>query len=180
MSTHLAAHQLTIAALVVFLASCSQYAGKEPIRHTEPVTIVGRYMGYACGDFCAQVKPENGFPDSIDVSWLETGLTFRVPDGFSAPDQSDELCVPHNLFELIGYYYFVEHRNTRFLHPRFDLIAWRPVLPFSVWRQNASGELPSHTTLEISDYRTHPDGWRLARTTSTEPDSFAFARKYDP
>ncbi len=172
-------HQLALAALFVSLAGCSPYADKELTRHTEPVTIVGRYMGYACGDFCPQIRPQSGFHSSIDLSWFDTGLTFRVPEEFSAPDQCPDLGVPHNLFELTGYLYFVQHEGTRFLHPRFDLIAWRPLLPYSVWRPNASAESPSHTKVEISEYGSYPDGWRRAQGTPAAADAFDFARKYN-
>ena len=172
-------HQLALAALFVSLAGCSPYADKEIIRHTEPVTIVGRYMAYACGDFCPQIRPESGFHRSVDLSWLDTGLMFRVPDEFSAPDQYSDLCVPHNLFELTGYFYFVQHEGTRFLHPRFDLIAWRPLLPYSVWRPHSSSEPLSHIPVEISEYGTYPDGWRRAQGNPAAAEDFDFARKYN-
>jgi len=169
---------LAVAALV--FACDNSYQGQLVHRAEQPVTFLCQYMAYACGDYCPQIKPTASPIDTLDCSFLETGFMFRVPEGLSAPDQIDQLCVAGNRFEVVGHFYFVEIDGTKYLHPDFDLIAWRPLLPYRIWRfdlENEVGPAPQGT---VTQWVTKPEGWRISPTKPEDPTSFRFTGKYDP
>ena len=161
----------------LLLGCSSPYHNKELRRTVVPVAIKGIYKAYACGDSFPQIAPVEPLPDDLDASWLDGGLEFRVPADFTGPDQLDELGVAGNQFELLGYYHYVLGEGRRYLHPRFDVYAWRPVLPYRVW-SNGSDE--AGTTEVVNTYRDESDGWRQQENQPEDPQAYDYARKYNP
>lgn len=141
----------------------------EPIRSAHEVTLVGRYMGWACGGFTPDIRPIDAAIDSIPVHEQFSGFAFYVPPDFFAPDQIDELGVPGNEFVMRGFYYYVIIDGEKKLHNRFDLIAWRLVAPFERW--NADGR--REKLVEDLDYSEY---WK---SSGTHKDKFIIAQTYD-
>ena len=169
---------IILIAFALLQLSCSNQSSNEKlIRSKEPVNLVGKYMGYACGDFFPQIEPIKPFDDSIDISMLDGGLRFRVPNNFESPDMINKLSIVHNQFELKGYYYFTKKSKKRFLQPQFDLIAWRPLV-LHEWARNKDGEPTlNKVTLEKSGFVN--SGWINSDIINSDVTSFNFGRRYD-
>jgi len=126
-------------------------------------------MGYACGDFSPQVRPVEGFDLSIDINRLEMGLVFYVPPNLEAPDQVEEIGVPGNRFLLRGYYYYEEIHGKRLLKDRFDLLGWKPMVPFERWKSGGETEI-------LPELNSKYDRYENPVPNSSE--EFRVARKY--
>lgn len=158
--------------LLVFLTgilSCnSKSKGTEIFRSESKVSIEAKYMGWACGALTPQVMP---IDDIFDISKekLEYGFTFYTVDGLKTPDNVDDIGVPHNVFKITGYFYYTIENGKKYLHPRFDLISWHPVVPFNIWGENA-------TKIESRDYTKY----EYKTKEPVDNGEFIKARKYDP
>ena len=138
------------------------------VRSDDELILVGKYMGYACGDFTPQILPITGFPIDLELDQFGAGLIFYVPKGIMSPDQIDNIRVPGNRFELRGYYYYHVTDGHKKLYPRFDLTAWRPIFPLQSW----SSEGDIETLQSSNDFNQF---WEKQKDESFE---FSPAGKY--
>ncbi len=89
----------------------------------------------------------------------------------------DELSIVRNQFELRGYYYFVESKGKLYLHPQFDLIAWRPIL-LHRWIEDKDGN-PVLEKMDKKKFGSKTNGWRESPDIKKNKKSFVFKRRYD-
>jgi hypothetical protein len=128
--------------LIIFVAFVHSTTANEneEIRSKHEVSLIGKYMGYACGDLTPQITPVKDIPPLLSTERLGLGFSFHVPINFNSPDQIDELRVPGNLFEIKGYYYYTTGKE-KYLYHKFDLISWRPIVPFKIWTNQGEIEI---------------------------------------
>ncbi len=127
-----------------------------------------RYMGYACGDYEAQLRPIFRSGNPLDLKKLAAGLIIYVPHGIESPDQIRELRVPGNEFVLRGYYYYTSDGAARIIESRFDLLGWRAVSPLRIWAGSLTAELETNDRLPSQD----------SGKSDVDPQAFEIAGKY--
>jgi hypothetical protein len=148
--------------------SCnSKSKGTEIFRSVSKVSIEAKYMGWACGALTPQVMPNDNIYD-ISKEKLEYGFTFYTMGGLKTPDNVDDIGVPHNVFKITGYFYYTIENGKKYLHPRFDLISWHPIVPFNIWGENAT-KFESRDSTKY-EYKTKEP---------LDAGKFIKARKYD-
>ena len=129
-----------IITLTPFLALGCKNKTKE-YRSDDQVIIKGKYMGWACDDYTPQIAPIEEIDNLIDINSQFYGFTFWVLNGSKSPDMIEAICVPGNIFELKGYYYYTLDENKKKLSYRFDLVDWKVVAPYYRWKENGDKEL---------------------------------------
>ncbi len=154
--------------LIGILSCNSRTKAKEIYRGESKVSIEAKYIGWACGGLTPQVMPANDI-SGISKEKLEYGFTFYTVDGLEAPDNVDDIGVPHNVFKITGYFYYTVENGKKYLHPRFDLISWHPIAPFNTWDENAR-------KIESRDYKKY----EYKTKEPVKNSEFTKARKYDP
>jgi len=143
--------------------------GKDVLyRSKKEVVIIGEYMAWACGEYTPRIIPKGSF-DSVDIKNIKYGLVFWIIPEKTSPDQIEELGVQGNKFELHGYYYYSILNGTKYLSPRFDLVSWKPIVPFKRWKENGEIEVVKK---EIADYQ------KYFERTSGSSNEFKQAGKY--
>ena len=156
------------ACLIVILSCNSKSKSAEIYRGDSKVSIEAKYMGWACGSLTPQVMPVDDF-SGISKEKLEYGFTFYTVDGLETPDKVEDICVPHNIFKITGYFYYTVENGKKYLHPRFDLISWHPIAPFNKCGANAK-------KIESRDHKRY----EYKTKEPVNDRDFTKARKYDP
>ena len=125
--------------LATLLSSCTRPYPWPGDRSIRPVEWRVEYMGYACGDFSAQLRPIAGLAPDFTLDGFRGGLVIYVPPHLDSPDQIDELRVPGNFFKIRGFSYSHLDPETglRIVNPRFDLLSWSTEEPLSIFRDDA-------------------------------------------
>ncbi len=142
------------------------------IRSDHEVTVIGRYMGWACGGFTPDIRPIDATLDMIPIREQFSGFAFHVPPGLLAPDQIDELGVPGNEFLVRGFYYYAIIDGKNVLQNRFDLTAWRPISPYHRWK-GKSGDAHKEIVENGAQYQRY---WNYVKP---ENAVFTVAQTYD-
>ncbi len=158
----------SIFVLILCNGGCNKTIDREIIRGNSIVTLKTKYIAWACGSNTPNVMPLSEIGPDIINEKIEYGFTFYVPSGLISPDNIDDLGVSGNVFVIRGFYYYSIIDNKKYLHPRFDLISWRPNAPFKIWDKRGS--------LII---KTNIDEYIFESNSNEEPEKFVKARKYD-
>lgn len=121
-------------------------------RSESVVKVIGKYKMWACGEPLPQILPTSISDKRVDISEIEYGLVFRVPEGMKNPDDDDPRNVAENTFEIEGYHYYIEIDGRRILKSKFDVTRWRILAPYKKWEtRNENSEEEGPTTIEMQE-----------------------------
>jgi len=108
------------------------------MRSENPIKFTGNYMQWACGHGTPQVMPKFSGTPPVSLQEMHLGLKFFVPEGMKSPD---ELLGGRNSYEIKGFYYYIMVDGKRYMLPHFDLIAWRPEIPYVLYKTDKNNDV---------------------------------------
>ena len=128
------------------------------------VTVKAVYKGWACGSHTSQIMPLESPEKGATLEKIEYGFEFYLADGTKDPEEFPTL---DGVYELKGYYYYTKEKEVKHIAPRFDLIGWRIVAPYTDLMKGSDARVEEQT---FDKY------WRNAKS---DKNVFVLSRKYD-